>query len=248
MKVAVFGGTGLVGRHTVEALERREQEVVVASRSHGVDLMTSAGLDEALQGVDVVIDVTSIEGADLTTTRNLFGTMTRNLLAAEQRANIKHHVLLSILGLDLIDGNPHYAGKRVQEDLVSRSTAPFTIVRAAQFYEFAEMVVNWVKTDAGAVIPPMLLQPVAVSDVADVLAEIAIGGPEGHIDLAGPEPQDFVDMTRRALAAAGQSVKLIPSWEGLFGVEAAGDIMLPDADARIAPTTFDEWLKQRSAG
>jgi uncharacterized protein YbjT (DUF2867 family) len=244
MRVAVVGGTGLVGRHTVEALRRGQHEVVVVSRSQGIDLLTNAGIDEALAGVEAVIDVTSVEAPDVVTTRNLFGTMTRNLLAAEQRANVKHHVLLSILGLDLIEGNPHYAGKRLQEALVSASPVPFTILRAAQFYEFAEMVVNWVKTDEGAVLPPLLLQPVAVTDVAEVLAEIAVNQSQGHIDLAGPEPQDFIDMTRRALAASGQLIKLIPSWQGIMGVEAAGEIMLPDSDARIAPTTFEEWLER----
>jgi uncharacterized protein YbjT (DUF2867 family) len=242
MRVAVVGGTGLVGRHTVGALREGQHEVVVISRSTGVDLLTNAGIDEALTGVDAVIDVTSVEATDLVETRNLFGTMTKNLLAAEQRANVKHHVLLSILGLDLIEGNAHYAGKRLQEALVSASPVPFTILRAAQFFEFAEMVVDWVKTDDGAVLPPLLLQPVAVADVAEVLAEIAVNQPEGHVDLAGPEPQDFVDMTRRVLAASGRSIKLIPSWQGLLGVEAAGEVMLPDSDARLAPTTFEEWL------
>src|ERR671936_639728 len=112
MRIAVVGGTGMVGRQVVEALQRRPQEVVVVSRSTGVDLFKNEGINEALVDVDSVVDVTSIEATDLAATRHLFGTMTKNLLAAEQRANVKHHVLLSILGLDLIEGNPHYAGKR----------------------------------------------------------------------------------------------------------------------------------------
>jgi uncharacterized protein YbjT (DUF2867 family) len=242
MRVAVVGGTGMVGSRVVKVLRDRQQDVVVVSRSQGIDLVKNEGIDEALVDVDVVIDVTSVEATDVVATRNLFGAMTKNLVAAEQHAGVKHHVLLSILGLDLIEGNAHYAGKRVQEDFVSGSPIPFSILRAAQFYEFAEMVVNWVKDDEGAVLPPILIQPVAVSDVVDVLVEIALGEPQGHIDLAGPEPQDFIDMTRRVLAARGESIKLIPSWQGLFGVEAAGEIMLPDSDARLAPTTFDEWL------
>ena len=250
MRVAVVGGTGLVGRHTVAALKQANHEAVIISRSHGVDLTTGAGIDEALAGVDSVIDVTSIEVSDRESSRQLFGTMTKTLIAAEERAAIKHHVLLSILGLDLIEGNPHYAGKRVQEELVANSSIPHTILRAAQFHEFAEMLVNWVKTPEGAIVPPLLIQPVAVSDVAETLAEISVGQPIGHLDLAGPETQDLVDMARRTLAAKGYSVTLIPRWDGaLLGVEAAGDILLPDSEARIAPTTFDEWLsRQKAAG
>jgi uncharacterized protein YbjT (DUF2867 family) len=246
MRVAVAGGTGLVGRHTVEALKGGNHEAIALSRSHGVDLLTGEGIDNAMVGVEAVIDVTSVETPDREATRKLFGTMTKNLLAAEERASVKHHVLLSILGLDLIEGNAHYAGKRVQEELVASSSIPHTIVRAAQFHDFAEMLVNWVKTPEGSIVPPLLIQPVAVSDVAETLAEIAVGQPIGHLDLAGPETQDLVDMARRTLAAKGYSVKLIPSWEGgFYGVEAAGDILLPDSDARIAPTTFDEWLSRQ---
>jgi len=246
MRVAVVGGTGLVGRHTVEAIKRGNHDTKILARSHGVDLVTAEGIDEALSGVEAVIDVTSVEVVDREASRQLFGTMTKNLLAAEERASVKHHVLLSILGLDLIEGNPHYAGKRVQEALVASSSIPHTILRAAQFHEFAEMLVNWVKTPEGAIVPPLLIQPVAVADVAETLSEIAVSQPIGHLDLAGPEPQDLVDMARRTLAAKGYSVKLIPSWDGaLLGVEAAGDILLPDSEARIAPTTFDEWLSQQ---
>jgi len=246
MRVAVVGGTGLVGRHTVEALKHGNHETIIISRSHGIDLTTGVGLDEALAGVEAVIDVTSVETPDREATRWLFGTMTKTLLAAEDRASIKHHVLLSILGLDLIEGNAHYAGKRVQEELVASSSIPHTILRAAQFHEFAEMLVNWVKTPEGAIIPPLLLQPVAVSDVAETLAEISVGQPIGHLDLAGPETEDLVDMARRTLAAKAYSVKLIPSWEGgFYGVEAAGNILLPDSEAGIAPTTFTEWLSHQ---
>jgi uncharacterized protein YbjT (DUF2867 family) len=81
--------------------------------------------------------------------------------------------------------------------------------------------------------------------VGDLLAEVATGAPQGRArDLAGPEPQDFIDMARRTLAARGQSIRLIPSWRSeLIGVEAAGEILLPGPSARLAPTTFDTWLR-----
>jgi len=250
MRIAVIGGTGAVGHHVVEALRRGGHEAVVASRANGIDVVTGAGLDEALNGVHAVVDVTNIQGPNVDSTRNLFVAGTRHLLAAEQRAGVKHHVLLSIVGLDRIEGNAHYAGKRAQEDLVSSAPVPATIMRATQFHEFAGMVVAWTRQGDTATVAPALVQPVAASDVADVLVEIAVAKPQGRAnDLAGPEPQDLFDMARRTLAARGESFRLIPSWRnGPYGVEAAGEALLPGPGARLARTTFDEWLAgQRAA-
>ncbi len=244
MRIAVIGGTGSAGRHTVTALRRAGQDTVVVSRSHGVDVSTGKGLDEALDGVGAVVDVSAVQAADAESTRKLFGDATRNLLESERRAKVKHHVLLSIVGVDRIEGNPHYAGKRLQEEMLRSGSVPVTIQRATQFHEFAGTVVGWMRQGDVATVPPLLLQPVAASDVGEVLAEIAVGAPQGRArDLAGPEPQDFVDMARRTLAARGESIRLIPSWRsGLFGAEAAGEVMLPGPDARLASTTFDAWL------
>jgi uncharacterized protein YbjT (DUF2867 family) len=244
MRIAVIGGTGVVGRHTVDTLRRAGHESVVAARSRGIDVSTGAGLDDALAGVEVVIDVTSIPASDAEASRRAFEAATRNLLAAEQRARVRHHVLLSIVGLDRIEGDAHYAGKRAQEALVSSASIPMTILRATQFHEFAGMVVAWLRDGAAVVLPPLLMQPVAAADVGAVLAEIAVGPPQGRaVDLAGPELQDLIDMARRTLAVRGESLRLIPSWRnGLFGVEAAGEMLLPGPEARLASTTFDAWL------
>jgi uncharacterized protein YbjT (DUF2867 family) len=251
MRIAVAGGTGVAGRPTVAALPRAGHDVLVLSRARGVDVSSGTGLDAVLAGVETVIDVTAVQGADAEATRTLFATATRHLLAAEQRTRVRHHVLLSIVGVDRIDGNAHYAGKRVQEELVASGPVPFTIQRATQFYEFAGTVVGWTRKGSVAALPPLLVQPVAAFDVGDVLAEVAAGRPqERATDLAGPEPQDLIDMARRTLAARGESIHLVPSWRtGVFGVEAAGEMLLPGPDARVAPTTFDAWLAmQRTPG
>jgi uncharacterized protein YbjT (DUF2867 family) len=247
MRIAVVGGTGLVGRHTVEALERAGHEVVVVARSRGVDVTTGAGLDEALAGVESVVDVTNTTATVPAAAQEFFGTTTGRLLAAERRAGVGHHVVLSIVGLDLVEGNAHYAGKRRQEELVQAGPVPVTVLRATQFHEFAEMVVGWTRQGDVAIVPPLLVQPVAAADVGRDLAEIATGPPQGRApDLAGPEPQDLVDMARRTLVARGESVRLVPSWrDGPFGVEMAGEVLLPGPGARLAPTTFDAWLAKR---
>jgi len=244
MRAAVIGGTGLVGRHTVSALQRAGHEAAVVSRSSGVDVLTGEGLDAALAGVDAVVDVTNSAAPTAEEAEAFFGTATERLLAAGQRAGVRHHVVLSITNIDRIDGNAHYAGKRRQEEVALGGPVPATIVRATQFHEFAGMVVDWMRRGDEAQIAPLLLQPVAAADVGDVLAEVAAGPPQGRApDLAGPETQDMVDMARRTLAARGESVRLIPTWRsGLFGPEMAGEVMLPGPDARLGPTTFDAWL------
>jgi len=162
---------------------------------------------------------------------------------SRRSAGVRHHVLLSIVGLDRIKGNAHYAGKREQESIVSAGPLPWTIVPATQFHDFAATVVSWTERDGAATIPPLLVQPIAPADVADVLAEIAVGDARGHHpDLAGPEPQDLVDMARRTLDARGRKLRLVPAWAGVFGTEWSGNVMLPSEGARIAPTTFDDWL------
>ncbi|MEU9833103.1 NAD(P)H-binding protein [Streptosporangium sp. NPDC048047] len=247
MRVAVAGATGNIGALTAAALERDGHHVVRVSRSLGVDLTTGEGLDAALAGVEAVVDATNCTSADRDEAVAYFGAATRNLLAVEERAGVRHHVLLSIAGLDRVEGNAHYAGKREQERLVAEGRVPWTIVPATQFHDFAAMVTSWTEHDGVATVAPLLIQPIAPEDVADVLAEIATGTPQGrHPDVAGPDPQDLVDMARRTNDARGRTVRLVPTWSSLFGPEMAGDVLLPREGARIAPTTFDEWLaKQR---
>lgn len=250
MRIAVAGATGNIGARVVAALQGAGHQVVPISRSAGVDLSTGEGLEEALAGVQAVVDAISAPPTDRDATVNYLGTATRNLLAAEARAGVAHHVLLSIVGIHDIEGNPHYAGKREQEKLIEAGSVPWTIVPATQFHDFAEMVVSWTEQDgpAGvtAEIAPLLVQPIDPDDVAGVLAEVVVGNPQGrHVDVAGPQTQDLVDMARRTLAVRGREVTLVPTWSSVFGVTMSGNALLPGANARIAPTTFDQWLSRQ---
>ncbi|MEJ3741969.1 NAD(P)H-binding protein [Actinomycetes bacterium KLBMP 9797] len=243
MRIAVAGATGNIGNRTVAVLERAGHEVVRISRSLGVDLSTGDGLDGALAGVEAVVDASNGPAVDPAETVAYFGTATRNLLAAEERAGVRHHVLLSIVGIHGVDGNAHYAGKREQERLVAAGPVPWTIVPVTQFHDFAAMVASWTERDGVVTLPPLLIQPIDPDDVADILAEIVTGAPQGHhAPVAGPEPQDLIDMVRRTYAARGRAVRIAPTWSGIFGLEMAGNALLPGDGARIAPTTFDEWL------
>ena len=246
MRVAVVGATGRIGRLTVAALERAGHETVGISRAQGIDVYTGEGLVGALAGVDALVDSSSSNATDHDETVGFFSQSTRNLLEAERETGVQHHVLLTIVGLSKYVGNAHAEGKRAQEQLVEQGLLPWSILPATQFHDFAEMVTTWTEQDGSATIAPLLIQPVAPADVADVLAEIATGPPRGRCpDLAGPETQDLVDLARRTRAARGTSIRLVPTWSsGLFGVDMAGDVHLPGPGARIAPTTFDDWLAQ----
>jgi uncharacterized protein YbjT (DUF2867 family) len=248
MRIAVAGATGHIGALAAAALERGGHDVVRISRSLGVDLLTGDGLDGALADVEAVVDATNATATDPDAVVAYFGTTTRNLLTAEQQAGVRHHVLLSIVGIHRIEGNAHYAGKREQERLVEAGPVPWTIVPATQFHDFAAMVTSWTEQDGVANIAPLLVQPIAPTDIAEVLAEVATGEPQGRYpDVAGPETQDLVDMARRTNEVRGRKVRLVPTWSGLFGTSTAGNVLLPGEGARLMSTTFDEWLEAGAA-
>lgn len=243
MRIAVAGATGRIGRLTIAALEQAGHQTVPLSRGAGVDAYTGSGLADALQGAGALIDVINNPSQNEAEIVDFFGTTTKNLLAAGERAGVRHHVLLSIVGIDRNRRVPHYAGKREQERLVAGGPVPWSIVRATQFYDFAAMVAGWAERDGAAAIAPLLVQPIAPADVAAMLAEIAAGAPLGtRLDIAGPETQDLVDMARRTFAVRGQDIRLIPTWRGIFGPDMAGEVLLPGEGARLGPTTFGDWL------
>ena len=243
MRIAVAGGTGRIGRLTISVLGREGHQTVPVSRGAGVDAYTGAGLADALRGADAVIDAINTQAGDEAGIVDFFGTTTKNLLATGEQAGVRHHVLLSIVGLDHKQRVPHYAGKLEQERLVASGPVPWSIVRATQFHDFAAMVAGWAEQDGTATIAPLLVQPIAPADVAAVLADVATAPPLGtRIDIAGPETQDLVDMARRTFAARGQDIRLVPTWRGSFGPDMAGEVQLPGDGARLGATTFDDWL------
>jgi uncharacterized protein YbjT (DUF2867 family) len=244
VRVAVVGGTGTVGRPLVEALRRAGHGTVVLSRSEGIDVLNGSGLESALSGVDAVVDVTSTPAHSAHDAERFFATATDRLMTAERRAGVPHHVVLSVVGVDRVAGPPLWAGKRAQEERALNGPVPATVLRTTQFHDLATAVVAETRSGERALVPPLLVQPVAVTDVALVLAETAVGPPQRRArELAGPATEDLVDMARRAFAARSEHLELVPSWRGVpYGVEMAGEVLLPGPDARIAPTTFDDWL------
>jgi uncharacterized protein YbjT (DUF2867 family) len=205
--------------------------------------MTGAGLDAALRAATSVVDVTSVGTTSGTKSAKFFGTVTRNLLAAEKRAGVTHHVALSIVGAAEIN-DAYYAGKRVQEDLVTASGSNWSILRATQFHEFAVQLLGSTAVGPFNLVPIGKSQPVAASEVGAALAALAVARPQGLVqDLAGPGVEDLPDMVRRYLAAVGRKRTVIQfALPGRFGKALRTGGVLPGADARLGVQTFEQWL------
>ncbi|WP_455903868.1 SDR family oxidoreductase [Microbacterium sp.] len=243
MRIAVAGGTGVVGRHAVEAARAAGHEVVVLSRSSGADVLTGAGLDERMQGADAVIDVTNTTTLSAAKAVKFFETATRTLLAAESRAGVTHHVALSIVGIDGIDAS-YYAGKLAQERAVAAGSVPFTIARACQFHEFAGQLLSRMSGPV-AVLPKLLMRPVAAREVGEHLVRVAEGAPAGRAsDLVGPRNEVLADVARRQLAFDGVRRRVLGvRLSGAYGRGLASGSLRGGADALQGRITFDGWLR-----
>lgn len=239
--IAVAGGTGWVGRRVVESVRRLGAEAIVIARSSGVDLTTGTGLDQVLEGVEAVIDVTNIVTQNRRRATAFFETSTRHLLEAEERQGVGHHVLLSIVGIDRV-GLGYYRAKRAQEDLVRQGPVPWTILRATQFHEFAAQMLG---DGPVAVVPSMLSQPVAAQEVADELVRLATAPAAGMAaELAGPREERVPDMARRLASARGRRpLVLTVPLPGATGRGMRTGALLPTGAGPRGTQTFDEWLK-----
>jgi uncharacterized protein YbjT (DUF2867 family) len=244
MRIAVAGGTGVVGRHGVDVARERGHEVVVLTRSAGADLTTGAGLAERLAGVDAVIDVANLTSQRRSVAEGFFGAVTRNLLAAEEAAGVGHHVVLSIVGIDDVDSG-YYAGKRLQERIVEEGGVPWSVLRATQFHEFSEQVLGYLEVGPFSLVPRVLSQPVAAREVGEALVALAEGEPLGRApEIAGPEQLQMVDLARRVAERSGRRV--VPVWlPGKVGRAMREGALLPKGDGPRGRITFEEWLSAR---
>lgn len=245
MRVAVAGGTGVVGRHVVDALAREGHEPVVLSRSRGVDVENGTGLAAALAGCAAVVDVTSVQTTGGRRSTQFFGRVTGALLAAEREAGVPHHVALSIVGA-VEAPYAYYAGKALQERLVQQSGTGWSLLRATQFHEFASQLADRGRAGSRRLVPAMTSQPVAAAEVGAALAEIAVGAPRGlDRDLAGPRVEDMPTLVRRYLAARGDAGRVLAlPLPGRWGRALRDGTLLPGPEARLGRQTFDEWLEE----
>lgn len=245
MKIVVIGGTGLIGSRLVEKLHEDGHEPLAASPTSGVNALTGVGLPDALEGAQVVVDVSNALARDDAAVLDFFQTSSRNLLAAETAARVGHHVTLSIVGTDRLRSGYHRA-KVAQEDVVKAGPVPYTILRATQFFEFIGAIADS-STDGDTVrLRPVLVQPQAADDVAGALADIAVGSPlNDTVELAGPETFGLDELVRRVLEASDDPRQVTTDVHArYFGAEPDRRSLLPGDDARIASTRFEDWLSQ----
>jgi uncharacterized protein YbjT (DUF2867 family) len=249
MKIVIFG-TGLIGSQVASKLTETGHDVAALGRGDGIDTTTGKGVAEAVEGADVVVDLTNSPSWEDDAVLAFFRESTNHLLAAEEAAGVRHHVVLSIVGADRLPDSGYMRAKVAQEDLVKSGPIPYSIVRSTQFFEFIAGI-----ADAGTVgdtvhATPAHLQPIASHDVVTRVAEVAVGAPlDGTIEIAGPEPLGIDALVRRLFAATGdqRTVTTDPD-AGYFGakLDDAAITPTPGANAWIAPTTLDEWLREHA--
>lgn len=242
MKIAVIGGTGLIGSQVVERLNKAGHTAVPHSQSTGVDVITGEGVDGALAGADVVVNLTNSPTFD-DASPAFFRTSMETLLAAAGRSGVGHFVILSIVGVDLVPDLDYYRAKTLQEDLLKAGPVPYSIVRATQFMEFMESVLAMTADGDVVRLPRTPVQPIAAADVAAAVAEVGVGAPvNGVVEIAGPEVFALDALGRITVAAKGDGRSVVTDDSAGMFAAAPGDVLTPKGDARIAATRYSDWL------
>ncbi|MER9999079.1 SDR family oxidoreductase [Mesorhizobium sp. M0051] len=247
MKIVVIGGTGLIGSKTVERLRKKGHDVLAASPNSGVNTVTGEGVAAALAGAQVVVDLANSPSFEEKAALEFFAASGRNLLAAEAAAGVRHHVALSVVGTDRLQGMGYFRGKLLQEKLIKESGIPYTIVHATQFFEFTAAIANTGAVGDTIHMSPAYFQPMAADDVADAMADVALATPlNGTTEIAGPERVRMSELVGRFLKATNDPRKVVADPGALYYGQVAIDdrTLVPGENARIGAVHFDEWLSR----
>ena len=251
MRIAVVGGTGLIGARLVRILRARGHQVVVAARATGVDSFTGEGLADALAGAEVVVDVSNSSYTDEAAAREFFYASTLNLLTYGDAAGVAHHVALSVVGTDRLARGQggYFIAKQQQERLISTSGRPFSIVHATQFFEFIRHIADHALRGRTYRLADVTVQPMAADDVASAVARAALAGPSAGItEHAGPERFGLRDIAELDLRFRHDDRDVLPDPLGTyFGARLAPDDLLPGPDALIAATRYRAWREVNGA-
>jgi uncharacterized protein YbjT (DUF2867 family) len=249
MKVVIIGGTGLIGRQVAALLRQGGHEVVAAAPSTGVNTLTGEGLAEALQGAQVVVDVSNSPSFDAAAVMDFFQTSTRNVLDAAQAAGVRHLVALSVVGTERLPESGYFLAKLAQEEMIRAGALPHTIVRATQFNEFLGAIADAATRDGRVHAPSAGIQPMASSDVAAAVARAATAEPaNGLTEIAGPVAFRMDELLRGLLQQRGDAREVVTDESaGYFGAPLKADSLLPGAGAWLAPTTVQAWSAAQAA-
>lgn len=244
MKIVVIGGSGLIGTKLVTRLRALNHEVIAASPSTGVNALSGEGIQEALAGAQVAVDVANSPSFEDTAVMAFFETSSRNLLAAGKAAGVRHHVALSVVGTERMQGAGYFRAKLAQEKLIQASPVPHTIVRATQFFEFLGSIAQAGSHGGTVRLSPALLQPLAAEDVAVALASVVLAAPvNGMVEIAGPEKRPLAEFVTRWLNAHKDPRPIsVDPQASYFGIPLDDHSLTPGPNARIMPVRFEDWL------
>ena len=244
MKIVIIGGTGLIGSKVVDRLREHGHQALPASLNSGVDTLTGEGLASAITKADVVVDVTNSPSFEDAAVMKFFETSTGNLLAAEVKAHVGHHVALSVVGCDRVTDSGYMRAKVAQEKLIRSAKTPYSIVRATQFFEFSKTVADEAAVGKTVHIPPVLFQPIAATDVANAVCRVAEGAPlDGVGEVAGPQQFRFDEFMKLFLGATHDPRDVVADAHArYFGAELHDRDLVPGAGARLGEMRFEDWL------
>ena len=243
-RIAVTGATGRVGHHVVEVLTERGHDVVPISRTNGVDVITGEGLDEALAGVECIVDAATGPSPEQQAATEFFTTAAKNLQEAGERAGVQRIIVVSIINTDRLKGG-YAIAKVAHERAMLSGPIPARVLRAAQFHEFVEQLVQWGTQGDVAYVPEMRTQLVAARTVAEALADLAVdstAAPGPTLEVAGPREESLVEMAKLLVARRGNCLRVEAVSDPVDGDANESGVLLPGPDARLGGPTFEEWL------
>jgi len=246
MKIVVIGGSGLIGTKLVNRLQKLGHDVIAASPQSGVNTITGEGLAEALSGADVVVDVANSPSFEDNAVMEFFQTSGKNLLAAEAAAGVKHHVALSVVGTERLQGSGYFRAKLVQEKLIKDSGIPYSLLHSTQFFEFVGGIIQSGTVGDTIHMSPAYIQPISSDDVVAAMTDITIGQPlNATIEVAGPEKIRLSDLVKKYMGLKGDNREVIADIHTpYFGVEINDASLTPGDNPRVGVIRYDEWIAQ----
>ncbi|WP_166363398.1 SDR family oxidoreductase [Pseudomonas akapageensis] len=249
MKIVVIGGTGLIGSQVCNNLRQQGHDVLAGAPSTGVNAVTGEGLQAALVGAEVVVDVANSPTFDDAPAMAFFEESGRNLFAAEKAAGVKHHVALSVVGTERLLAMGYFRAKLAQEKLIEDSGVPYSLLRATQFFEFIGAIAETCAQGNSIRLPAAAFQPIASADIAATLAKIAVQPPSNRmVEVAGPDKQPMTWFVKAYLQQKNDPREAIADPAATyFGVPIDDQSLTPGANPIIGPTHFEAWLKNTAA-
>lgn len=244
MKIVVIGGSGLIGSKVVANLRQKGHQVIAASPATGINTITGEGLAEAMKETDVVIDLANSPSFEDKAVLEFFQTSGRNLLGAEISAGVKHHVALSIVGVDIMQNIGYMRAKKAQEEIIRQSGMPYTIIRSTQFLEFMGGIADKATEGNEVHLSDVKFQPIAADDVAAFVTKYAIGTPvNGRVEIAGPERFDMYEIIAKYLDHRHDPRKVVANgMPEYFGGEVTHSALVPAGKAELGAINFEKWF------